>query len=141
MKTPYDTAQELAAKKLHLAAEQLRRIFHLENDIETLDGLTASLRQTILDANADNPHDLCEMMVVQTRLLEGVFYYYFDKAKDPDAERIAMDTALRAQQQIVRTLNTWKNLKIKPYIVRKLIKMHERPFHAERTEQNAPLDE
>lgn len=126
MKHPYDTAQELAEKKLRLAAEQLRHIFHLENDIETLDGLTTSLEQTLIDANANNPRDLCEMMVVQTRLLEGVFYHYFDKAKDPAAEQAAMDTALRAQQQIVRTVNAWKKLKIEPYIVHKIVKLYPR---------------
>ncbi len=141
MKDIFENADIVSARQRELATRNLAHILKIEQEQQNLEQTAWSIEQSIIDAHANNPTDLCDMMVVQARLLNGLFHDYLQQShalrnKDPK-----IDCALRAQQQIVRTLNAWKKLKTETYTVRKLVKIYPREnFGAERTGQNAPLD-
>lgn len=137
MKNPYDTALDLAHNKICLATSNLQKITGAADDEDTMNGLLHSLNQSMLSAQADQPDDLCDAIIVQARLLDALFHRFLDQSKDVTVLDDTMQSALRVQIQMVRSLNTWKELKMKTYMRYKLVKLTERrPTHAERTEQN-----
>lgn len=143
MKNPYETAQELASKKLVQTCETYRHLIDVPYEIDTMEGIAYSFEQTMTNAYGNHPDDLCDIMVVQARMLDGLFHRYLSESTEHSARRDhKIESALRMQNQMVRTLNTWKKLKEATFIKYKLVKLHPREkFNTERTGQNdAPLD-
>lgn len=137
METPHEPGlPNLAAHRLELAAACLQHLFKIEKEQASIEHIVASLEQTITDAHANYPEDLCDMMAVQTRILDAAFNYFLEQSKIGNkGDNLAM--ALKAQNQVVRTINTWKKVKTETYIKHK-IKYYTLPKknHDERTGQS-----
>lgn len=134
-------AADLHAHRLELAAANLQHLFKIEKEQAAIENITASLEQTLTDAYANNPVDLCDMMAIQSRILDAAFNYFLEQSRNGN-NTMNLALALKAQNQVVRTINTWKKLKTETYIKRKILNYprHEKK-RAERTGQNdAPLD-
>ncbi len=128
-----DAADFVAAQRLELAARNLSHILKIQEEQVTLEKVTESLQSTMVDAHANNPVDLCDMMVTQARLLDGLFHFYLDESKGRYTEHDKIATAMKANAQTVRTVHAWKKLKEEHYIKRKIIE-YSRP--EEKTAQN-----
>jgi len=142
MKNIIEHAEEFVrTENLKLAAANLQHLLKIQQEQTSLEAITESLQQTIINAHGNAPYDLCDMMVVQARILDATFHYFVDKSKDKYTEPDKLAFALKAQQQTVRTALAWKKLKSENYVVRKIVPLAVgEKKHAERTEQNAPLD-
>jgi hypothetical protein len=142
MKNIIEHAEEFVrTENLRLAAANLQHLLKIQQEQTTLEAITNSLEQTIINAHGNAPYDLCDMMVVQARILDATFHYFVDQSKQKYTEEDKLTFALKAQQQTVRTALAWKKLKSENYVVRKIIPLAvEEKKYAERTEQNAPLD-
>ena len=136
----------LAAQKLELAARNLSHLIKINEEQNSLENVVASLEQTVIDAHSNNPSDLCDMMVIQARILDSLFYHYLDSANGKYTCDDKIATAMRAQAQTVRTLHAWKKLKEERYIKHKVVRYRvpEEHRNEENTQnelnKNAPLD-
>lgn len=117
-----DAADFVAAQKLELAGRNLKHLLKIQEEQASLENIVATLKQTVIDAHANNPMDLCDMMVLQARLLDGLFHYYLDNGTGKYTEDTQVEKAMRAQAQTVRTLHAWKKLKEQNYIKHKIIR-------------------
>ncbi len=116
-----DAADFVAAQKLELAARNLLHILKIQQEQVTIDRVVSSIQQTMVDAHANNPTDLCDMMVTQARIMDSLFHFYLDESKGQYTEHDKIATAMKANAQTVRTLHAWKKLKEENYIKRKII--------------------
>ena len=134
MKNPYDTAQELAGKKLVQACETYRHFLEVPYEIDNMEGIAYTFEQTQINAHGNQPDDLCELMAIQARMLDGAFHKYLHEAYNgpPERKDQKIQAAIRMQNQMVKTMNAWKKLKTSTYIVRKLVKL----YPAEKNTQN-----
>ena len=64
--------------------------------------------------------DICDNMVLQTRILDAVFHKYVDHAGQYNTYE-SLEFAMKAQNQMLRTALAWKHLKTETYIKRKII--------------------
>ena len=117
-----DTGDMVAAQKRLLAAKNLQRLIHIEEEQQGLETIVASLDQTVIDAHGNNPVDICDMMAVQTHMLDALFYDYLDRSAKPNYRDEHVDRAIRAQNQMLRTALAWKRLKTDTYLKHKIIK-------------------
>jgi hypothetical protein len=126
MKLPYDTAQELASKKLVRTCETYRHLIDAPYEIDTMEGIAYTFEETLANAHSKQPDDLCELMAVQARMLDGLFHDHLYDALHgpPDRRTPKIETAIRMQNQMVKTMNAWKKLKTSTYIVRKLVNIY-----------------
>ncbi len=116
-----DAEETLSAQRLDLAARNLRHFLKIDEEEATLNGVTASLERTMINAHGNDPADLCDMMAVQTHLLDSLFHYYLDQSKTAYCKESWIDRALRAQQQTMRTALAWKRLKTETYVKHRII--------------------
>ena len=144
MKNSYDTAQELAAKKLVQTCEIYRHFLDVPYEIDKMEGIAYTFEETMMNARGNQPDDLCELMAVQARMLDGLFHNYLYEGYNgpPDRKEHKIHAAIRMQNQMVKTMNAWKKLKTCTYIVRKLVNIYpDEKLYAERTGQkDAALD-
>lgn len=114
----------LAAQKLELAARNLSHLLKIHQEQTSLENIVGSLQQTMIDTDANDPRDLCDMMTVQARILDGVFHRFLDDAhgKYTSDDKIAF--AMKAQAQTVRTAMAWKRLKTETQIKHKFIRYY-----------------
>ena len=132
-------SDEIAAHKLALAAENLGHLLHIKTEQAAMENLSASLERTIIDAHANNPEDLCDMMATQSRLLDAAFHHFLEQTRK-GTKGIDFTMALKAQNQTVRAINTWKKLKTETYIKRKIVTYSlPKEIRDERTGQNDPF--
>ena len=117
----------LAAKKLELAAQNLRHYLKIRDEQVTLQAIVESLSAAQDEARSGNPESFGEILARQTEILATTFDFYLDKAQDAYTQDDKIMMALKAQRQMLSTVNTWRHLE--------KIKKTEK-----RTEQNAPLD-
>ena len=98
-----------------LLARSARHLKHFTRMKKTEIGVNEfawSIQRTVTDAHAANPMDLCDMLVAQSRVLDGAFGWFLDRAADdPDSAFVSVAMAMKAQQQTLRTLLTWKHIK------------------------------
>lgn len=100
----------LERHQLELAARNLQHLIKIQDEQLHLDNVVASIQQSMLDAHANNPTDLCDMMVVQARIMDSLFHYYLDKSKaTPYTEDDKIGAAMKAQAQSLRTVQPGKN--------------------------------
>ena len=121
MKNLDDIADFVAAQKLELAARNLQHLLKMQQEQASLENIVGSLQQTVIDAHANNPMDICDSMAVQMRIFDAVFQKYVFES---DGSRFVDDKlgfALKAQNQMLRTAQTWKRLKAETEIKYKLV--------------------
>ena len=120
MKTLESLGDYIAAQKLELAAKNLKHLLKIQEEQASLENIVGSLQQTVIDAHANNPMDICDTMVVQTRILDAAFHKYVDHAGERNTYD-SLEFAMKAQNQMLRTALAWKLLKTDTYIKRKII--------------------
>lgn len=119
--------------KHRLVALNLQHLLRITQEQITLDNIVQSLQETLLQAHANDPSEMCDMLVTQARILDATFHFFVDKSMGaPYTQDEKMAFALKAQAQTVRTILGWQKLKSKD---RDMMAKH-----AKRTRQNAPLD-
>ena len=116
-----DAADFVAAQKLELAARNLGHFIKIQEEQVTIEKVVNSIQQTLLDAHANNPADLCDMMVTQANILDGLFHFYLKESQGKYTEHDKIATAMKAQAQTVRTVHAWKKLKTENYIKHKIV--------------------
>ncbi len=123
MKDIENNGDWIAAQKLELAARNLQHLIKIQDEQLHLGNVVASIQQTMLEAHANNPADLCDMMVVQARIMDGLFHHYLDKSRECGyTEDDKIGAAMKAQAQSLRTVHAWKKLKTENYIKHKIIR-------------------
>ena len=113
MKNLDDIADFVAAQKLELAARNLQHLLKMQQEQASLENIVGSLQQTVID--------ICDSMAVQMRIFDAVFQKYVFES---DGSRFVDDKlgfALKAQNQMLRTAQTWKRLKAETEIKYKLV--------------------
>lgn len=105
------TGDYVAAQKLELACRNLKHLLKIQNEQASLENIVASLEQSLIDAHANNPLDLHEMLVLQARVLDAAFYYYTNHAPGSYCADDKIDRALKVQSQLVKTINMWNKMK------------------------------
>jgi hypothetical protein len=129
-------SETLERERTLRAAETLKTINKISDDIASFDVVASALDYSLLDANANNPRDLRDMMVLQTHILDGFFHKLARKAHEETDLRV-IDRALFTQNQVVRTLMAWREMNTEYRVKYKLIKKFAAyEEDAERTEQN-----
>ena len=136
MKTLSQHGDWLAAQKLELAARNLTHLIKINEEQTSLEHVVASLERTVIDAHSNDTSDLCDMMVVQARILDSLFYHYLDNAKGKYTCDDKIARAMKAQAQTVRTLHAWKKLKEERYVKHRIVNYHV-PEQTRKNEKNA----
>lgn len=133
----------LERQQLELAARNLQHLIKIKDEQLHLDNVVASIQQSMIDAHGNNPSDLCDMMVVQARIMDSLFHYYLDKSKaTPYTEDDKIGAAMKAQAQSLRTVHAWKKLKEENYIKHKIIRyaLPEEKTTRNEVDKNAEMD-
>ncbi len=130
----------LAAKKLELAALNLKHYLKIQDEQVTLKAIVEALRKTQDKAQTGDPEEFGISLAQQASILAATFDFYLNTAKDAYCADGKFLMALKAQRQMLSTINTWR-----------LLEKHKTEAGAgknkktaKRTEQNgwpdAPLD-
>lgn len=140
-----DPLEAVANAQLEKTAANLQRLSHIEEEQATLDDIVTSLQQTRDDSRQYLAHDLTDIMALQARVLDAAFTNVVNNALNDPSGAASMETALKLQQQTVRTAMAWKMLKTDIYIQQKTLTfLSLEKKRIERTEQTgnpyAPLD-
>lgn len=125
-----NTNDEIANKKIELAAENIRHLLNIREEQASLQIITDSLLSTLRDTQNGVPDDFSAILAAQVRVLDATFHFYVNKAQNIHTQDDKINIALRAQRQTERTISAWK----------KLAGAAKNKNTVERTEQNAPLD-
>lgn len=136
MKTLSQYGDMLAAQKLELAARNLSHLIKINEEQTSLENIVLSIERSVIDAHGNDTSDLCDMMVVQARILDGLFFHYLDESKGKYTcdEKIAK--AMKAQAQTVRTLHAWTKLKEERYVKTRIVN-YQIPENTRMSEKNA----
>ena len=105
------TGDYIAAQKLELACRNLQHLIKIKDEQTSLEAIVASLEQSLVDAHANNPTDIHDILIMQTRILDAAFHHYIKEASGAYTRDEKIDRALRAQSQMVRTVNMWNKMK------------------------------
>ncbi len=127
-----DAAEKfLVTKKLELAAQNLKHYTKIAEEQVTIDAIVSALQDTQDKAQNSNPKDFSALLGQQSQILDATFQFFMDNAKEAytGGDKIAM--ALKAQRQMVSTINTWCALEK----IKKTEKQTEQDG-----EKNAPLE-
>jgi hypothetical protein len=123
MENTYETTTHpVVQEELRLAARNLQHLLLLKQETETLDSVTDWLQLSMIDAHANNPTNICDMMVMQAHIMDATFHHYFETRRNTTSERSGIEFAMKAQQQFVRTMLAWKKIKTETYVKNKIVK-------------------
>ncbi len=141
-----DPLEAVASAQLRQSAKALKNLSEINEQDATVDDIVASLEQTKLECHIFTPNILCDLIAVQSRVIDAAFHNQITRATENPAY---LDQAIRLQRQMVHSLVTWKLLKSDIYVHNKAIEMWRlEKIREERTEQknldwiheHAPVD-
>lgn len=134
MKDDYkDPLTAVTEAQLRQTAGTLQKLSSIEEQDASIDDIVLSLKQTMAESQSLTPNMMCDLISIQARLLDSAFSQQMEKAKSNSAY---FGSAIRLQQQTIRTLMAWKSLKTDIYVRRKTIEIQRsEKIRDERTEQ------
>jgi hypothetical protein len=105
------TGDYVAAQKLDLACRNIQHLLKIQEEQISLNAIVDSLQESLGQAHANNPSDMRDILVTQTRILDATFHYYMHNAhKSTYTSDDKVTMALRAQRQTERTISMWSRL-------------------------------
>jgi len=141
-----DPIESVASTQLRRAAQALKNLAEIDERDATAEDIVASLEQTMVECESFTPNTLCDLIAVQSRLIDAAFHHQAMRGLDKPEY---LDQAIRLQRQMIHSLVTWKLMKSDIYVHNKTIEMWRmEKMREERTEQknlnwipgHAPVD-
>lgn len=133
-----DPLEAVTSAQLRRSAKVLKNISEIQDREATMDDIVASLEQTMVESQALAPKTMCDIIAVQSRVLDAAFHMEMDRVMQNSAH---LDQAIRLQKQTLRSMMTWKLLKTDIYVRYKTIEIQRlEKMRAERTEQKRDGD-
>lgn len=128
-----DPLEAVTSAQLRRSAKALKNISEIQDREATMDDIVASLEQTMVESKALTPTIMCDLIAVQSRVLDAAFHMEMNRMIQNPAH---LDQAIRLQKQTLRSMMAWKILKTDTYVRYKTIEIQRlEKMRAERTEQ------